>query len=102
MGRQALCHAPPHHMQRTYHTLPPSDRHHVFLPAGKAIPPGAVCPVCDWKYDAANTKKVRVWDLETRVANMMRNPIVVEVVSILYRFVSNMSGIVFIIGSALP
>jgi hypothetical protein len=55
------------------------NRHHVFQPAGKAIPAGSKCPTCGWDYIKSETRKVRVWDLDTRVRNMLRNKIIVEV-----------------------
>jgi hypothetical protein len=59
--------------------LIPTGRHHVFLPAGGTIPPGSKCPVCDWTYSTRDTLKVRMWSMENRIRNMVRNPIILQV-----------------------
>jgi hypothetical protein len=59
---------------------PPHVRsHHVFQPAGGTIPAGSRCPTCDWEYQESQTRKVRVWELDSRVRNMLRNKIIIEV-----------------------
>jgi hypothetical protein len=58
----------------------PPCSHHVFQPAGGAIPAGSKCPTCGWDYVKGETRKVRIWEFDSRVRNMLRNKIVVEVV----------------------
>jgi hypothetical protein len=47
-------------------------------PLTHQVAPGAVCPVCNWKYDARKTLKVRVWDFVLRTRNWVGNAFVWE------------------------
>jgi hypothetical protein len=54
-------------------------RHYVFQPPGGPIPAGQRCATCRWVYNHAETRKVYVWSMNTRVRNMMRHPVILEV-----------------------
>jgi hypothetical protein len=56
--------------------LEPPGGHHVF------DEPEGVCPVCGWEYDPKATLKVRLWSLDTRLKNMARNALVVQVTKV--------------------
>jgi hypothetical protein len=57
----------------------PTGGHYVFEPAGGEIPAGSRCSVCEWLYDPQRTLKVRMWNLDGRVRNMVRHSVILQV-----------------------